>query len=392
VVPVLFYHNYTRDNVLARIWVKFMPIASDDYFSFVLPGALAMYLGFKLPLGRMSGYKEPRNYLIKLRQNLAGRSKVGLILIGIGVGTTFLRFLVPDELGFVLFLLNHLTYVGVFYVYYSDYKYKKSVLLFVLAVLVSASFGFGMFGELIFLLALSLIIMALDSDIRFATKLSIAVGGLFMILVFQNIKTDYRRKLIYSADANGSDPAYFAELLTAKATSPSVMFTDKALFGTAVRMNQGWLIATTMYYVPEKKPFANGETIWQSLAATIVPRFLWPDKPEAGGKYNLERFWGYKLRGYSMNIGPIGEAYGNFDRIGGIVFMFFYGLFFNLALSILLKKGENRPTIICWLPYLFFYAVGVETDVMSTTNSLVKGVVFMLITFWAFKRFFKIQL
>ena len=99
-------------------------------------------------------------------------------------------------------------------------------------------------------------------------------------------------------------------------------------------MNQGWLVAMTMKKVPDKFDFAYGETIWQSVAAAIVPRFIWPDKPEAGGKANLKRFWGYNLVGFSMNIGPFGEGYANFDKIGGIIYMFFYGLFFNFLLSL----------------------------------------------------------
>src|ERR1700722_19916925 len=38
IVPAIFYHVYTRDNPLARLWVKYMPIESDDYFSFAFPG------------------------------------------------------------------------------------------------------------------------------------------------------------------------------------------------------------------------------------------------------------------------------------------------------------------------------------------------------------------
>jgi hypothetical protein len=246
-----------------------------------------------------------------------------------------------------------------------------------------------MFGEFIFILALSLIIIALESKMKFSMKLTSAVAGIFLILLIQTIKTDYRKRSWL--EGAGADPVYFAELVVNTVTTPSLMFMENKLFATASRMNQGWLIATTMYHVPHDKPFANGETIWISLAASFVPRFLWPDKPEAGGKFNLERFWGYRIRGYSMNIGPIGEAYGNFGRVGGIVFMFFYGLFFNFMLSYLVKKSETRPSLICWMPFLFLYAVGVETDILMTVNSLIKAAMFTVIIFWIF-RFFKVKL
>jgi len=170
------------------------------------------------------------------------------------------------------------------------------------------------------------------------------------------------------------------------------MFSTNQLFLTSVRMNQGWLVAMTMNKVPRKYDFAYGETIATSVAAAIIPRFIWPNKPEAGGKANLKRFWGYNLVGYSMNIGPLGEAYANFDRFGGIIYMFFYGLFFNLVLSLILRYSEKRPTIVLWVPFLFYYAIGVETDLLSTMGSLIKGLIFTWIVFKLFRIAFRLDL
>jgi hypothetical protein len=80
----------------------------------------------------------------------------------------------------------------------------------------------------------------------------------------------------------------------------------------------------------------------------------------------------------------LGEAYGNFGRAGGIVFMFFYGLFFNLMLSGLMKIAEKRYTLILWTPFLFYYAIGIETDVLTTMGALIKGV---FVTWFVFKFF-----
>ena len=178
-------------------------------------------------------------------------------------------------------------------------------------------------------------------------------------------------------------------MISDKVTNPSSLFDADQFFFIGVRFNQGWLVAKTIEYVPNKFPYGNGETIWQSVLASFVPRFLWPDKPEAGGKDNLKRFWGYDLVGYSMNIGPSGEAYANFGIVGGSVYMFFYGLFFNLLLVIVLKQAEKRPTVILWLPFLFIYAISVETDLLTTMNSLVKASFFTFIMFRFFKTIFK---
>src|SRR5215467_14160798 len=52
VMPVIFYHEYTTQNPLAFLWKKFMPIPTDQYFSFAFPGTVSMILGLRMPLGR----------------------------------------------------------------------------------------------------------------------------------------------------------------------------------------------------------------------------------------------------------------------------------------------------------------------------------------------------
>jgi hypothetical protein len=311
-----------------------------------------------------------------------------MTLIGIGLFSGLADRFSPAGVQQIFYLLGHLTYVGVFYVLYSPNKYKRVVVPFVISLMVGQAIITAMFGELLFMLALSLFLVLLGKRLSFFRKLVFAVAGIFMIMVFQSIKKDYRKK---TWSGEGADPLYFSELIVDRVTQPSDLVDPNKLFFAAVRMNQGWLVSATMFNVPRRKPFANGETIWQSVAASFVPRFLWPDKPDAGGKYNIQRFLGFRMVGYSMNIGPIGEAYGNFGT-GGIVYMFFYGLFFKLMFSLILKLAERRPTLILWLPYLFLYAVGVETDLLTTMNSLIKGVFFTWIVFKGFRSILNIEL
>jgi hypothetical protein len=93
-----------------------------------------------------------------------------------------------------------------------------------------------------------------------------------------------------------------------------------------------------------------------------------------------------------MNIGPFGESYGNFGPTGGVVFMFFYGLFFNLAIYLLLRYVKNRPTIILWFPILFLNSIQIETDILMTVNSLIKNCLFLAFCYWAADRFMRLKL
>jgi hypothetical protein len=232
-----------------------------------------------------------------------------------------------------------------------------------------------MFGVLIYMVILVGFLIFSEKRLSFFTKSLLLISGIYFVFLIQSVKQEYRAVAWYK----GVDPVFFGELIFSKVTSPGQNLSERELFGMMMRLNQGWLICKTMYHVPKDKPYAYGSSIGLSLAATLVPRFIWPSKPKAGGAYNLERFWGYKLNNYSMNIGPIGEAYGNFGKYGGTIFMFFYGLFFNYILNIILKYSVANPTWIIWLPFLFLYAIGTETDMVSTFNYLVKSFIFLFL-------------
>jgi hypothetical protein len=389
VMPVIFYQVYTKENHLARIFYKYMPIPADEYFSFVVPGTVLMIAGLKIPLAKLQINHNTKDFKDKLEVFFKGKARIGFILIGIGIASTPLNYIVPSSLDHVVALAGNLSYVGVFYIFFSENKHKTKILLGVIGLLALNALATGVFGSLVFLLALFYILIALYlKRVPFFLKLFVTITGVIFIFLLQNVKKEYR----HEAWVKGSDAGLFFNLLTNEIVNPSIMFNEKKLFGMSVRMNQGWLIAVTMDQVPRKHEYAYGETIWKSVAAAFVPRIVWPDKPEAGGKYNLKRFWGYDLRGYSMNIGPIGEAYANFGTTGGIIFMFFYGLFFNIILTFLLKWSERRPSILCWIPFLFFYAVVVETDILTTVGSIVTSIIFMVVFIRLFKAVFKVNL
>jgi hypothetical protein len=389
-MPAIFYHVYPKENLLAKHWKRYMPISSIDYFSFAVPSTLTMIVGLRLPLGKLSINRNPQTYIENVKKVLLSQPNTGLILIATGIISSFLNFLSPESLQQVFYLLAHLTYVGFFYVLYSPNKYKRIIVPSVIVLLLAQALATGMFGDMIYMMALMFTLAIFGKKISFNRKLSFALIAFIFVIVLQSVKADYRKRSWQ--EGSGTDPLYFGELITDKISSPSTLLDPDKLFFVAVRFNQGWLAAYTMKMVPEKHPFANGETIWQSVLASLAPRFLWPDKPISGGKENLKRFWGYNIKGYSMNIGPEAEGYANFGVAGGIIYMFFYGIFFNLLLLIILKQSEKRPSLILWLPFMFIYVISVETDLLTTMNAIIKTSIFTLIVFRAFKTLFRIEL
>jgi hypothetical protein len=86
-----------------------------------------------------------------------------------------------------------------------------------------------------------------------------------------------------------------------------------------------------MSWIPYRKDFDKGDRLGKVVLSSIVPRFLWQDKPMAGGQENVLYYAGWRIQGWSTNVGPLGEGYGAFGVAGGILFMGLLGIYIRLC-------------------------------------------------------------
>jgi len=75
-----------------------------------------------------------------------------------------------------------------------------------------------------------------------------------------------------------------AASLLKRLTEPGDLFDQTSFFPIYVRGNQGFNVALVMRRFPNLKILITENNLFTVVAASLVPRFLWPDKPEAGGK------------------------------------------------------------------------------------------------------------
>jgi hypothetical protein len=144
-----------------------------------------------------------------------------------------------------------------------------------------------------------------------------------------------------------------------------------------------------MRRIPQYQEFDNGSRLFLSLASAFIPRFLWPDKPEAGGKFNMRYYTGYTIVGWSTNVGPLGEAYGSFGASGGIIFMIILGFFMRWSYGYVFALARDKPLLIFWIPVLFYQVTySAETDTLQILNSLLKTAFFIWLLYKAFPRHF----
>ena len=140
--------------------------------------------------------------------------------------------------------------------------------------------------------------------------------------------------------------------------------------------------------MPEKQPFFEGETIKDAISAAVLPRFLNPSKKKAGGQENFRRFTGLDIGdGTSMGISVIGEAYGNYGRNGGIIFMGVWGFVLVLFWRFILKKAQQNILLLAFLPLIFLQVIKAETELVVVLNHLIKASIVVFLFFWASKAF-----
>ncbi|GAA4406044.1 hypothetical protein GCM10023187_25060 [Nibrella viscosa] len=369
--PVLIY----------QIAPSYMPIQSDDYFSYVLPATISLLAGlayFSLISGKNHGH-----YFSDLKVYLNDKPDIGLWMVGLGIVTLFLEPFVPQVFKNILFLFKSLLYTGCLYIYFSKAKYKFVVLVFVIIYLFFQTVQAGMFGELVYWLMLFVIFMLAGNErkVYLPTKILFISLGLFLAILVQSIKLEYRLYAWRSVSVGGGGNASFMlTLISDRINNIDKLFQESFFLSALVRFNEGFYIGHTLAYVPSYAPFANGE-ILNDFVAPVIPRFIWTDKPLANGLANIKRFTSLTLfEGNNFDISPIGEAYGNFGY-WGTLFLLLYGVLIGGVFYYILKKSENKPTLLLWLPKIFVSSLLMESNVFTAWGGTFQSFIFVALIF-----------
>ncbi len=391
-MPLLGYLYYNTQNPLALLWFRYMPVEQGTYFSTVLPAVLLFGIGLLMP-SRNYNFDDTafvKDRIAAIKKGLqAVPSLFVMVLFGISMIAYFTRSFLPEALQQVIYYLFLAFFTAVLYVMYHE-KIKTKWIFFGLAVVfvVWDTLRGGMFTFPVYMGALVLMFLIGDKPVKLHIKVILISLSLSAIIFMQFFKLSYRNEVW-----RGTTEAASADAVDkALAGSIKAMGNDDlvdAAFPLYYRMNQGYNVGLTIKHIPAVKPFADGEELFIVFSSAFVPRLFWPDKPRAGGHYNMERYAGYIIKGFSTNVGPIGEAYGNFGKIGGAIYMFFFGLFLRWAYFVVLKRSFKLPLLLLWIPVLFFQITYVmETDSLQAFNFFLKGIVFVWIMYRLFPRLF----
>lgn len=396
-MPLVGYLYYTKAVLISRIWVKYMMVPEYDYFSFAFPAISGFAFALTLPLNTsVLGFRDLntfyRHQLTRIKNSLDANPAVGLWILAVGFFSALLRPFIPGALGFINELFFFSSFAGVLYIIHSKKaKYRLVSIFAFLVYLLANALSSGMFTIVAYMSATLFSFILLGKKISWVRSAVILSIILYLIVVLQNVKYGYR-EMLWVKGITGSKFELFSTIFAEKAAMGSQLFETTVFFGTYTRLNQGFNVSLVMRRVPGQVDHDNGKYIMINFLSAFVPRFLWADKPEAGGKFNMKHYVGITLRGWSTNIGPLGEAYGAFGRSKGIIYMFAVGLFIRFCFSRVLRISKKIPVILFWIPVIFYQATySAETDTLQIMNSLIKSGVFVLGCYLVVPRIFLLR-
>lgn len=380
-MPLIGYEYYSSDNRLSRVWIKYMPVKPEVYFSFALPAVACFCFALTLPAFRktLSDEGEQLHQTInRIKTFLNTRSNKGLQIMLVGVIVSLLAQFLPVSLNYFATLFYFSSFAGLLYIYFSsEFKYKKLVILLFILFILANALQSGMFTIVAYMGVTMFSFFQLGKKSSMVKKTVFFILTIAFFIVLQNVKLIYR-KTTWKNDFQGNRLELFTNLFIDNAQKGSALLGEDALFPLYSRTNQGFNVALVMRRVPAVQPFDNGDRLMTVFASAFVPRFLWPDKPEAGGAFNMKYYAGWTIKGWSTNVGPLGEAFGSFGVQGGIIYMLLLGFFLRWVYLRVFMLAAKLPLIICWLPVLFYLSTSsAETDSLQILNSIFKSAFFL---------------
>jgi hypothetical protein len=361
-----------------------MQVPEGTYFSYAIPAVALFILGLHINARKLSG--ETVNVD---RVSAFGTENKNLpyIFIAVGFVSSLVSNFFSSELAFVFYLLGGFKFVGAFLLILGNQKLKIVPLILVFGSIISSSLGSAMFHDLLTWAIFIGAVFSIKYKPTTAVKMSLSVGFILLSVFIQQVKGIYRKATWMEGKEGG-----LSTLVQAYSSNKnnSSLFTFEGLAGSNVRINQGFIITYIMNTVPNREPFSKGAELSQILEAAFLPRFLAPNKLEAGDRQIFMRYTGLTIReGTSMGLSSVGDAYINFGIFGGCIIMFILGLLYSEVLNGFGRYAAVYPILILFVPLVFYFPIRPDSEFQTLLGHLVKSCILIFVIFRVWKGVFK---
>lgn len=383
--PALAYNGmdyYTID-------IYKMKVSSQEYFSFLIPVFLAFSVGFSV-------YN--RKYSIKInRKNIdlwcIQNPKMPYYLIGIGFLASFSSSFLPTSLVFVFYLLGSFKYIGLFVLLLSYQTFKVKLLIVIYGLILVSSFQGGMFHDLLTWIILLCLILAYRNKPTWQFKVAGIVGFLLFAIFIQSIKQGLRAQTWFG---NKEASLNLVEDITDDVNkSNGGLLSIDNLGPNFVRINQGWVLASAMDYVPRNISHAHGALLSEYLYSAFVPRIVDDNKLKAGSQEVFNKYSGHHIeKGTSIGLGLFTDAYvdfGDFGYFGAGIYVFLFGLLYGYILHQFAQKSSKRPILLLFVVLVFIYPIRPDCETQTALGHLIKSTFLIFVMFTVFRKKFTLS-
>lgn len=373
-LAAVWYYDMFQGSELSRLWFYEMAVSKDDYCAVLVHLLFAFNVGLILPQMR------PKKNRLELKGGSGYKEGLQKFYFAVGLITWLVwLFAYQGQGSFYVLLGKRLILVySLFQLSRNPPDSLRGLLTerqFLLFMIISLSeIMSGMYGDLV--INLVLLIAVLIQVGLLSTKQRIAGFLIFLpiLLLVQVSKGEIRER---SWQGSENIISSTVEVLKSNARILDERIGQEAvLFNVISRLNQGRIMSHVIaWHEVEEEDSELRNRFWIAMQSALVPRFLWQDKPKAGGAENIRLYTNvYKEGGTSMNIGYFSDfviAFGDFALIGIFWFTFFSGrAFFRFC--------QFRDLTQLFLMVTFFFAlVQVETDFFMVLNQMVKVLIAM---------------
>jgi hypothetical protein len=345
-----------------------MKINSDAYFSLAFPGFLLFAVGmFSIP-----------NRLFKPEFKKVNQAAVinERFLIQTTITGVFLRIFsdfFPGELGFFVYLLSMMRFVGAFSLFATNTKKYYWLALLVLIIELFYGFQAGMYHDAIMWVLFFALFFVYTSKPTLRIKLIGASSLILLVLFIQAIKGAYREQVW--TDGKEASLETISNVGSTKVNSESLIGEDN-LLASLNRGNQAWIFASTVNRMDGYKDFQGMTNVNKYMEAALLPRFLAPNKLESGNKEIFNSFSGHIINeGTSMGLGIFADGYIAYGAWGVYIFGFALGLIFSLTFKLVERWTKISPFYVLLLLPMLNYAVRPDCELQTTINHLAKSIV-----------------
>ena len=354
-----------------------MVVLPEQYFAFAVPAFASLGVGMLGVLRRPGRTAPPAAASVGPVTSRFRWTCDAMVVIGVATELVLAPLLGGGSLSFVGLLVTNLAFVGALALLLArapGWQFRAAAVLGVQALVSAAS---GMFHDLVLWTAYFGLTLVYVYRWRARTIAVLVASGMAAIMILNVVKREFRQTLETQQTGLLGSASVLGSAMIDNA-DPELAYEGNGFKANVTRLNQGWIIARVLYWVPEREPYARGETVSATVRATLLPRILDPNKLQLGGQTYFARFTGMPLLRTSMDLSVPGEMYANFGYWGSLFGVLVFGALIGLVYRVFLRWGHRSQLWWAWAPYVLLYSTRAENSVAEVTNHVVKSAIIML--------------